>query len=208
MPAPGAPPDEREHTPHQFALDHDGGTIRVASDVVAELAGGPDAWTIPDEMLALDQLSTDLADIGSWVPPDLWADAWTPYRPEHFLLFAEPWRDVDPQDMPADGGMDDDHVSWPFLGRIDEIGTTRPGGDPLGLRYLIVDARDLERVAAAEATVGMQRSTSVPYVTNDHDWQRGNGRVIVGSRWLLPFERPDCSTLDKSDWKGGHPREG
>lgn len=197
---PGDPSDERDHTRHQFTMDRGGGSIWVTADVVAELAGGPNAWIIPDEMLALDQLSADLEDIDAWVPPDLWVDAWTPYRPERFLLFAEPWRDIAPEDVPANPGVDADRVPWPFQGRVDEIGTTRPGGDPLGLRCLVVDARVVERVAAAEATVGMQRSPYVPYVTNDYDWPRGNGRIIVGTRWLLPSERADCSMLDQRDW--------
>jgi len=197
VPAPGFPADLHEHTPHWFTVERDGATITVGSDTVPELEGGPKAWVIPDEMLALEQLSADLRNPDAWVPPGLWADTWAPYRADRFLLTVEPMRDSPPEDLPA--GPDADLVPWPFMGLIDGIGTTRPGGDPFGTRCIVVGRQVVERVAAAEATVGMERSPDESFVTNEYRWERGNGVLWVGTRWLLPHEPSDCSVSDH-DW--------
>ena len=197
VPAPGAPPDQREHTPHRFALGRDGTVARVESDVVTELVGGAEAWVIPDEMLALERLSTDLANVDAWVPPDLWADAWAPYRPERFLLIIDPQRDTPSEDVPA--APDADTMPWPIAGRIDQIGTTRPGGDPLGERCIVVGRQAVKRLAAAEAAMGVERSLDDPYVSNEYGWKRGNGALVVATRWLLPNEPSDCRVAD-ADW--------
>jgi hypothetical protein len=197
VPAPGAPPDEREHTPHRFALERDGTVVRVESDVVAELVGGPAGWLIPAEMLALEQLSADLESIDRWIPPEHWADAWAPYRPERFLLIVEPLRDTPPEDAPP--APDADEMPWPFPGRIDQVGTTRPGGDPLGGRCIVVGRQAVERLAAAEATMGVERSLDDPFASNMYRWQRGNGALEVTTRWLLPHEPSDCGAGD-GDW--------
>ena len=82
------------------------------SDVVAELANGAKAWVIPDKMLALERLSADLANVDAWVPPDLWAGGWTPYRPERFLLMIDPQRDTPPEAVPR--GPDADECPGPL----------------------------------------------------------------------------------------------
>jgi hypothetical protein len=199
VPAPGAPPDLREHTPHRFTfeLEANGMVVAVESDVVAELAGDRESWVIPDEMLALDRLSSDLANVDQWVPPDLWTDTWAPYRPGRFLLVIDPERDTSPEDVPA--APDADDVPWPLAGRIDQVGATRPGGDPQGERCLVIGPREFERLAAAEAAEGMDRSPDDAYVTNVYRWRRGNGELVVATRWLLPHEPSDCRVAD-SDW--------
>jgi hypothetical protein len=197
VPAPGAPPDLHEHTPHRFALERDGSVIRVESDVVAELTGDLKAWTIPDEMLRLEQLSKDLANVDAWVPADLWSDTWAPYRPERFLLVIDPQRDTPPEDIPR--APDADEVPWPLAGGIDRVGTTRPSGDPLGERCAVVGGPWAERLAAAEAAVGVVRSLDEPYVSNVYRWRRGNGALVVATRWLLPNEPADCRVAD-TDW--------
>jgi len=197
VPAPGAPPDQREHTVHRFALERNGTVVRVDSDVVSELVGGPAAWVIPDEMLALERLSADLANPDGWVPPDLWSDAWAPYRAERFLLVIEPLRDTLPEDIPA--APDADTMPWPFIGQIDQVGTTRPGGDQLGERCIVVGRQAVERLAAAEAAMGVERSLDDPYVTNVYGWKRGNGALVVATRWLLPNEPSDCRVAH-ADW--------
>lgn len=197
VPAPGAPPDLREHTPHRFALERDGTVVLVESDVVAELTGGREAWTIPDEMLALERLSADLANVDAWVSPDLWTGAWVPYRPERFLLMIEPQRDTPPEDTPR--APDADEVPWPIAGRIDQVGTTRPGGDPQGERCVVIDLPRAEGLAAAEASRGVVRSLGEPYVSNVYRWSRGNGALVVATRWLLPNEPSDCRVAD-TDW--------
>jgi len=196
VPAPGAPPDLREHTPHRFALEHDGTVVRVDSDVVAELLGGPKAWVIPDEMLALERLSGDLQTIDGWIPPDLWSDTWVPYRPDWFLLMIDPMRDTPREDVPP--APDADEMPWPFAGRIDQIGTTRPGGDPLGERCIVIGRQAVERLSAAEAAMGVERSLDEPYVSNVYGWKRGNGMLNVATRWLLPHEPSDCRAADSS----------
>lgn len=197
VPAPGAPPDLREHTPHHFVIERDGVPVRVMSDEVDELAGGPGNWQIPDEMLALDQLSDDLADVDGWVPAGFWSDAWAPYRPERYLLFVEPERDTSTEVAPD--VPDADAVPWPVIGRIDQVGTTRPGGDPQGERCLVIGPAEFVRLAAAEASRGVERPADVPYVTNVYRWARGSGELVVGTRWLLPHEPSDCRVGD-GDW--------
>ena len=90
-------------------------------------------------------------------------------------------------------------MPWPLPGRIDEIGTTQPGGDPMGPRCIVVGREVVERLAAAEAIVGIERSLDDPYVTNVYRWERGNGALVVGTRWLLPHEPSDCSVANR-DW--------
>ena len=197
VPAPGAPPDLHEHTPHRFALERDGELVRVESDVVAELEGGGESWMIPDEMLALERLSTDLGSIESWVPLDLWSGTSAPYRPERLLLVIDPQRDTGSADVPA--APDADSMPWPFFGPIDQVGTTRPGGDPQGERCLVIGVREFERLAAAEASMGVERLPGNPYVSNVYGWRRGNGELVVATRWLLPNEPSDCRVAD-SDW--------
>lgn len=197
VPAPGAPPDQRDHTVHRFVLERDGVVARVDSDVVAELLGGPEAWVIPDEMLALEQLSADLASVDAWVPRDLWTDTWAPYRPERFLLQVDFWRDTSPGDFPP--APDVDEVPWPLAGGIDRVGTTRPGGDPQGERCVVIGEQWAERLVAAEAFRGVQRSLDEPYVSNVYGWKRGNGALVVATRWLLPHEPSDCNKAN-SDW--------
>jgi hypothetical protein len=197
VPAPGAPPDLHEHTPHRFAVERDDTVVAVESDAVTELAGARESWLIPDEMLALEQLSKDLTSVDTWVPPDLWSDTWAPYRPERYLLVIEPLRDALPEDIPA--APDADAVPWPLAGRIDQVGTTGPGGDPQGERCLVIGPREFGLLAAAEAAMGVERSPDDPYVTNVHRWQRGNGALVVATRWLLPNEPSDCRVAG-SDW--------
>lgn len=79
-------------------------------------------------MLRLEQLSAELASVDAWIPPNLWADAWAPYRPERFVLIVEPLHDTQPEDVPP--APDADEMPWPLVGGIDHVGTTRPGGDP------------------------------------------------------------------------------
>ncbi len=196
VPAPGAPPDLHEHTPHRFAVERDDTIVAVESDVVAELAGDRESWVIPDEMLALEQLSADLKHVDTWVPPDLWSDAWAPYRPDRFLLVIGPERDTS-ENVPA--APDADAVPWPLAGRIDQVGTTRPGGDPQGERCLVIGPREFERLVAAEAAVGMERPPDDAYVTNVYRWERGKGELVVATRWLLPHEPSDCRVAD-GDW--------
>ncbi len=131
------------------------------------------------------------------VPPAFWADTWAPYRPERFLLVIDPERDTSSEDAPA--APDADDVPWPLAGRIDQVGTTRPGGDPQGERCLVIGPREFERLAAAELAVGMERSQDDAYVTNVYRWRRGNGELVVITRWLLPHEPSDCRVAD-SDW--------
>ena len=56
-----------------------------------------------------------------------------------------------------------------------------------------------ERLAAAEASRGVRRSLDEPYVSNVYGWRRGNGTLVVATRWLLPNEPSDCRMAD-SDW--------
>ena len=133
----------------------------------------------------------------AWVPPDLWSDTLAPYRPERFLLVIDPERETSPEDGPA--APDADEVPWPFFGRIDEVGTTRPGGDPQGERCLVIGPAEFERLAAAEAALGMERSPGDPYASNVYRWRRGNGELVVATRWLLPHEPSTCNLADR-DW--------
>jgi hypothetical protein len=63
----------------------------------------------------------------------------------------------------------------------------------------VIGAKDVERLVAAEAAVGVERSPDVPYVTNVYGWRRGNGALLVATRWLLPHEPSDCNRAN-SDW--------
>jgi hypothetical protein len=54
----------------------------------------------------------------------------------------------------------------------------------------------VERLAAAEAAMGVERSLDDPYVSNVYGWKRGEGALAVATRWLLPNELPDCRVAD------------
>lgn len=199
-PAPGARPLERDHTLRRFELEIEGERARVTTDVLEEYAAEPGAWLIPDEMRELDALAEAMEEPDAWIPEGMWAGDWAPYRAERFLLLVDPWRDQPPEDANVAAAPDADAVPWPFLGRIDEVGTTRPGGDPLGERCLVATPEAIARLAAAEATVGVERPLGEPYVSIEYPWARGNGSVLVATRWLLPHEPSTCDLPESGDW--------
>jgi hypothetical protein len=199
VPAPGATPAQREHTPHHFLLGQGELMVSVLSDVAAEYDAEPGAWQIPDQVRELDALAANLAEPDAWVPEGMWADNWRPWRPDRYLLLVDPQRDSQPEAIDPGGAPDADAVPWPWFGRIDEIGASRPGGDPLGERCLVVPAGEVALLAAAERSFGAERSLDVPYVSVTYPWRRGNGIINVATRWLLPHEPSSCA-VGENDW--------
>lgn len=199
-PVPGAEPLLRDHTPRRFEMEVDGQRVLVSSDIPAEYAAEADAWEIPDEMRALDALAVAMEEPDAWIPGGMWAGDWTPYVAERFLLFIDPWRDQ-PLDRLPPAIPDANSVPWPFPGRrIDEVGTPRPGGDPLGERCLVATPAEVARLAAAETAVGVDRPLDTPYVSIEYPWRRGNGTLLVATRWLLPHEPSTCDLPGSGDW--------
>lgn len=62
----------------------------------------------------------------------------------------------------------------------------------------MIDQPWAELLAAAEASRGVERSLDEPYVSNVYRWRRGNGALVVATRWLLPNEPSDCRVADSA----------
>jgi hypothetical protein len=195
----GADPPGHGTTSHVFRVSRGDKVVKVYADDPGTFEGDNElsgaTWDFPQEAYVLSDLATNLGEPEAWLPADAWAGGHRVHEAEAYLLIVTTERSVELppfEDVAA--------VRWPFQVPIEAVGLpyVQHGGIVPNSRCMPTP-RDLAAdLAAAEGSVGYERSLTGPYTDFSYSWAAGPGSVSIALRQLLPDQAVTC--LEGGAW--------
>ena len=190
---PGAEPNPRGGTRHEFELVRDGRRILVSSGDPGDFEAEPDLWIVPDSVVRLAALAARLHDPVAWLGAAAMPDGVRPYAPAAYLVAIDLFPGIG--DTP-EFSIDVDDVEWPFGTPIESVGEAVPViDDGFPVRCLVIDAAAARETADAEAARGSSRDLATWSSAAAYRWRRGQGFVEVRLQQLLPDAVDPCAAL-------------
>jgi hypothetical protein len=167
---------------YTFTVGNGPGALIVSSASWNGDAEEAQFYVASPERKELDRLANRLIDLGSWLPPDAWADpAWSPYESASYLLWVDPQAGAAPDGIPSSAGM-----TWPFGGEIETFGDA-VGQDRCGYLDPPQATEMVDLLSGAGVDAGLGAPVAVTGLSTNAGWVR----ILLTPR--APDGFPSCT---------------